>query len=162
MKKRLLLTFLASTASLISAQTYPAPAALETSAGYCLNGSRLRLGAGTYGTAGSTYHSEIADFSTVTANGAAGGGPAYLPVQGRNGLTYEYGYTDTNGNGANSQVLNSGSSTALSWLLSKAIDRAGNNFVINHTLLTGTTVPSTILRTPTGASASSYRYTMQF
>jgi hypothetical protein len=121
------------------AQTYaqdstPAPVALATSGGYCLNGSRLRLTAGTYGTAGSTYHTEIADFSNVTANGAAGSGPAYFTVQGRNGLAYEYGYTDTNGNGANSQVLASGSSTALSWLLSKVIDRAGNNSVINYTL----------------------------
>ncbi len=88
--------------------------------------------------------------------------PAYFTVQGRDGLTYQYGYTDANGNGAHSQVLASGTSTASMWLLSKVIDRAGNNLVVNYTLLTGTAVPSTILWTPTSAGAASYAYTMQF
>ncbi len=43
--------------------------------GYCLNGNRLRLTSGSYGVAGSTYQTEIADFSNVTMNGAAGNGP---------------------------------------------------------------------------------------
>jgi len=142
--------------------TTPAAVALAVSDGYCLNGNRLRLTNGAYGTAGSTYQTEVADFSNVTANGTAGNGPAYFTVQGRDGLTYEYGYTDSNGNGANSQVLASGTSTADFWLLSKVIDRAGNNYVINYTMLTGTAVPNTILWTPTSAGASTYTYTMQF
>jgi hypothetical protein len=142
--------------------TTPAPVALATSDGYCLNGNRLRLTSGTYGAAGSTYQTEIADFSNVTANGAAGNGPAYFTVQRRDGLVYQYGFTDSNGNGAGSQVLASGSTTADAWLLSKVIDRAGNNFVVNYTTLTGTAVPNTILWTPTSAGASTYTYTMQF
>jgi RHS repeat-associated protein len=142
--------------------TTPAAVALTTSDGYCLNGNRLRLTGGSYGAAGSTYQTEIADFSNITANGTAGNGPAYFSVQGRDGLTYQYGYTDANGNGANSQVLASGTATANYWLLSKVIDRAGNNFVVNYTLLTGTAVPSTILWTPTSAGASSYTYTIKF
>lgn len=148
-------------------QTYaqngtPAPVALAVSDGYCLNGNLLRLTAGTYGTAGSTYQTEIADFSNVTANGTAGNGPASFTVQGRDGLTYEYGYTDTNGNGAGSQVLATGTSTASEWLLSKVIDRTGNNYVINYTTEQGTAVPNTILWTPTSAGASTYTYKMQF
>ncbi len=132
--------------------------------GYCINGNRLRLTSGTYGTAGSTYQTEIADFSNIIANGTAGNGPANFAVQARNGLTYYYGFTDTNGNGANSQVLANG--TASQWLLSKVIDRAGNNYVINYTTVNGavvgTAVPSTIYWTPTSAGASSYSYKMQF
>jgi len=129
---------------------------------YCLDGKRLRLTSGTYGTAGSTYQTEVADFSNITANGTAGNGPAYFTVQGRDGLTYEYGYTDSNGNGANSQVLATGTSTALTWLLSKVVDRAGNNYVINYKKLSGTAVPDTILWTPTASGGSTYTYTMTF
>ena len=142
--------------------TAPAPVALVVSDGYCLNGKRLRLTSGTYGTDGSTYQTEIADFSNITAHGTAGNGPAYFTVQGRNGNTYQYGFTDTNGNGAGSQVLAAPTSTASAWLLSKAIDRAGNNFVINYTTLTGTAVPANILWTPTSAGASTYTYEMMF
>lgn len=142
--------------------TTPAPVALAASDGYCLNGNRLRLTSGTYGTTGSTYQTEIADFSNVTANGTAGNGPQYFTVQGRDGLTYQYGYTDSNGNGANSAVLASGASTVSQWLLSKVSDRAGNNYVINYTTLTGTAVPNTILWTPTSEGAATYAYTVQF
>ena len=142
--------------------TTPAPVALGTADGYCLNGNRLRLYSGTYGVAGSTYQTEIADFSLVTANGTAGNGPATFTVQGKNGLTYQYGLTDTNGNGANSAVLATGTSTVDFWLLSKVIDRNGNNYVINYLTQTGSAVPDTMLWTPTGAGASTYVYTMKF
>jgi RHS repeat-associated protein len=142
--------------------TVPVPVALVATDGYCINGNRLRLVTGTYGTAGSTYQTEIADFSNITAVNTAGNGPSYFTVQGKDGLTYEYGYLDANGNGANSQVLATGSTTASEWLLSKIIDRAGNNLVINYTLLTGAAVPNTILWTPTSEGASTYLYTLQF
>src|SRR4029077_12946099 len=67
---------------------------------FCLDGKRLRItsssGLGAYGQDGSTYQTEIADFSNVTAHGVTGNGPAYFTVQGRDGLAYEYG------NGGNS------------------------------------------------------------
>jgi RHS repeat-associated protein len=142
--------------------TTPAAVALLVTDGYCLNGKRLRLTSGTYGTDSSTYQTEIADFSNITAHGVAGNGPAYFTVQGRDGNTYQYGFTDTNGNGANSQVLASGTTTALTWLLSKVADRAGNNYVINYTALTGTVVPDYILWTPTSAGAPTYTYKLLF
>src|SRR5580658_1683809 len=83
----------------VAQDTTPAPVDLVTTDGYCINGSRLRLTSGTYGTAGSVYQTEIADFSQITANGTAGNGPEYFTVQARNGLTYYYGFKDTNGNG---------------------------------------------------------------
>jgi RHS repeat-associated protein len=144
---------------------------------FCINGNRMRVISGTYGAAGSTYQTEIADFSLITANGTAGNGPASFTVKGRNGLIYQYGLVDANSNGANSQVLAAGSTTALAWLLSKVSDRAGNNYVINYlpqncsspatcgtlaTALAGTSVPDTILWTPTSAGAPTYTYTMKF
>jgi RHS repeat-associated protein len=147
----------------VAQDTTAAPVALATTDGYCINGNRLRLtSTGNYGEAGSTYQTEIADFSLITAVGTAGSGPASFTVQGRNGLTYYYGTTA----GMNSQVLAAGSSTALTWLLSQVVDRAGNNYVINYTTLSGTligtAVPSTINWTPASAGSSSYNYTMQF
>lgn len=50
----------------------PAPVALVTGDGYCMDGQRLRLTGGTYGTAGSTYQTEVANFVNVTAYGTAG------------------------------------------------------------------------------------------
>ncbi|HEX3912076.1 MAG TPA: FG-GAP-like repeat-containing protein [Steroidobacteraceae bacterium] len=143
--------------------TTPANVGLVVADGYCLNGNRLRLTSapGTYGTPGSTYQTEIADFSNITANSTAGSGPASFTVQGRDGLIYQYGFIDTNGNGANSQVLAIGTATASTWLLSKVSDRSGNNFVINYTTLSGTAVPSTILWTPATPGSSSYEYQMQ-
>jgi len=163
----------------VAQDTTPAPVQLVASDGYCINGNRLRLTGGAYGTAGSTYQTEIADFSQITAvgNTTSGGvntGPASFTVQGRNGLTYYYGLTDSNGNGANSQALAWGNSTALSWFLSKIVDRSGNNLVIDYLpqagpsptpptiALSGTTVPAKILWTPVTAGSSSYTYTMQF
>jgi len=100
----------------------------------------------------------------ITAHSSAGNGPAYFTVQGKDGLTYQYGFTDANGNGANSQVIASGSSpaTASIWYLSKVIDRSGNNYVINYTAVTGDAVPSVIKWTPASAGASTYNYSMQF
>ncbi len=52
---------------------------------YCLRGNRLRRMSGIYGAVGSTYQTEIEEFSKVTAFGVAGSGPAYFTVQGKNG-----------------------------------------------------------------------------
>jgi RHS repeat-associated protein len=146
-----------------AAQDYmPDPVQLVTGDGYCINGSRLRLTSGTAGIAGSVYQTEIADFSQITANGTAGNGPAYFTVRAKSGLTYYYGFVDSNGNGANSQALAHGTSTALSWFLSKVVDRAGNNYVINYTAQTGTAVPYDILWTPISVGASNYAYKMLF
>lgn len=148
----------------------PAAISLSTNDGYCLNGQRLRLTGGTYGQAGSTYETEVANFENVTAHGTAGNGPAYFTVKAPNGVTYEYG---NNNDGANSQVL--ASATALEWMLDKVTDPAGNTMTIAYcpanaaqgsncpsSGLQGTTVPATISWTPTSHGASAYSYTMEF
>jgi RHS repeat-associated protein len=129
---------------------------LATTDALCLDGQRLQLTGGTQDTSGSTYQTEIATFQNVTAYGSAGNGPAYFIVQAPNGVKYEYGNTTS------SQVLATGSSTALSWFLDKVTDPAGNTMTISYNAATGTAVPATISWTPTSAGATSYAYTMTF
>jgi hypothetical protein len=73
----------------------PAPVTLTYNDVFCLDGKRLRLTSSeqlnTYGQDGTTYQTEVADFSNVTAHSAAGNGPAYFTVRRKDGLTYEYG-----------------------------------------------------------------------
>ena len=133
-----------------------APISLSTTDGLCMDGKRLRLTSGTQGAAGSTYQTEIADFSNVTAIGAAGNGPASFSVQALNGWTYEYG------NGGNSQVLATGTPNASQWMLDQVTDRAGNTMTVIYTTATGAVVPNKISWTPTGHGATSYNYTMVF
>ena len=144
-------------------QTYaqdgvPGSVTLTTRDVFCMDGKRLRLTAGTYGVAGSTYQTEVADFSNVTAYGAAGNGPAYFVVQGRDGRSYTYG------NGGNSQVPAYGTSTAVSWQLNEVSDPAGNTMTIAYSTsnASGAVVPSAISWTPTAHGANTYAYTMTF
>ena len=133
-----------------------APVTLQSSDGYCLDGQRLRLTAGTYGAAGSTYQTEIANFANVTMNGTAGNGPAYFVVQQPNGVKYYYG------NSASSQVIATGTSTAWKWLLNEVVDPAGNTMTITYTATTGDAVPWIISWTPSSHGSSTYNYTMTF
>lgn len=134
----------------------PAPVALVTGDGYCMDGQRLRLTGGTYGEAGSTYQTEVANFVNVTAYSSAGNGPGYFIAKDRNGRSYTYG------DGGNSQVLATGSATAVSWMLNQVSDPAGNTMTIAYNTATGTAVPATISWTPTSHGASTYAYTMTF
>lgn len=130
---------------------------LQTSDGYCLDGQRLRLVSGTYGAAGSTYRTEIASFLQATAEGSAGNGPSYWEVQGKDGLTYEYG------NGGNAQETNGGT-TPDEWWLDKVTDRSGNTMSVTYTTLYGgdAVVPHTISWTPSSHGSTQYDYTMTF
>lgn len=87
---------------------------------FCLNGNKLRLVSGSYGVAGSEYRTEIETFSRIKAYGSAGNGPGYFIVDGKDGLTYEFGRTP------DSQVQAGGQQTARSWALNKVRDRDFN------------------------------------
>ncbi len=138
-----------------------APVALATSDGYCMDGQRLRLTAGTYGTASSTYQTEIANFVNVEAYGSAGNGPAYWQATDRNGWQYTYGGGGTT---SNAEVLASGSTTADSWQLNEVKDPSGNSMTITYSTsnVTGVVVPHVISWVPASAGSSSYNYTMTF
>ena len=143
-----------------------APITLTTSDALCLDGKRLRATSGftPYCAGGTTYQTEVADFSNITACGTAGNGPSYFVVQGRDGSISQYG------NGGYSQVLASGTSTAVAvaWMLNQVSDPAGNTMAISYqaanqdTNLQGMTVPAAISWTPTSYGADTYVYSMQF
>jgi RHS repeat-associated protein len=130
---------------------------------YALDGNLLRLtSSGDYGQAGSTYQTEIADFSQVTAHGSTVSGPEYWTAQLKNGLTYEYGNT------ASSQIAspNGVSGDIREWLLDKVSDVYGNSYTISYgpgaSGSSGIAVPTTISWTPQSQGGSSYNYTVTF
>jgi hypothetical protein len=104
-----------------------AAVALDAADRFCLDGQRLRLAAGTYGQPGSEYRTEVETFARVTANGAAGAGPASFRVERRDGLVYEYGTTD------DSRIESLGSTTPRAWAVSRILDRAGNFIEFRYT-----------------------------
>ncbi len=122
-------------------------ATLAVSDGYCLDGNRLRLTGGTYGTASSTYQTEIETFTRVTALGTAGNGPASWEARGKDGLIYEYG------NSVDSRIETVNSSTARLWAISRIRDRSGNSidFVYTEETVNGSFRPSEILYTANAA-----------
>ena len=138
-----------------------APVALATSDGYCMDGQRLRLTGGTYGTAGSSYQTEVANFVNVTAYGSAGNGPAYWQATDRNGWHYTYGQGGTT---SNAQVLATGSTTADSWQLNEVKDPNGNTMTITYSTsnVAGLVVPHVISWVPESSGSSSYNFTMTF
>jgi hypothetical protein len=138
----------------------PAPVTLTQSDRFCLDGNKLRLTSSeslsTYGEANTTYETELADFSRVTASSSeTGNGPSYFTVQGKDGLTYEYGKA------TNAQILAPGNATPYIWALDKVTDRAGNYMSYTYTQSSGSFVISSIEYTaPTGSTT--FLYQVQF
>ena len=132
---------------------------LTSSDRFCLDGNRLRTTNGsTYGAAGATYQTEIANFSNVVSNGTAGTGPAWFKVQGKNGLTYEYGNT------TDSAILAAGTTSVRVWALNAVRDRNGNAMTFTYTNDTsnGSYRPASIQYTYTGSSGSNNGYSVTF
>ncbi|MBU1620290.1 MAG: VCBS repeat-containing protein, partial [Gammaproteobacteria bacterium] len=99
--------------------------------GYCLDGQRLILTAGTYGAAGSTYRLEIDDFSVITAirQDTSGSGPQGFEVQTKAKETMYFGNTDFSTSDADAFVEPGGKaagSVASSWALKGIKDGYGN------------------------------------
>ena len=128
---------------------------LSMSDRYCIGGNRLRVASGTYGSAGSVYYTEFADYSRISAYGTAGNGPEYFIVEAKNGLKYEYGNT------SDSRVI-PGGSTVWRWMLNKVSDRNGNKYVVTYTNTGGFAVPNVISWTPTSLGAGTYKYEAKF
>jgi RHS repeat-associated protein len=149
----------------VAQDTIPSNVTLTYADAFCLDGQRLRLtsggGLGTYGQAGTTYDTEQATFSLVTAVGASGNGPQSFEVKGKNGLIYEFGNT------ADSRITSSTSvPTAYMWLVNKVRDRFGNSYIVTYGTgasgSAGIGVPMTISYSPTTAGGSTYINTITF
>ena len=84
---------------------------------FCLNGQRLMLFSGTYGSAESTYKTEIDSYVLVTAKGGSAGNPGYFEVEAKDGSKSTYGgTTDSRLSGANT----------MNWSISRFEDNMGN------------------------------------
>ena len=106
---------------------------------YYIDGNRLIIKTGTYGTAGSTYDNEITTFADITASGSQGFGPQSFVVIDKNGTTTEYGNP-----AYNAQLTGVGDNTPLAWLINRVTDEFGNYMTFNYTQLNGETVISSI------------------
>jgi RHS repeat-associated protein len=151
---------IARCAATIAQDGQAGPIKLESTDAYCLNGNRLRLTSGTHSADGSTYQTELADFSLITAQGAAGNGPESFVVKAKSGLYYTYGAT------ADSRVLAAGQATAHTWYLNEIRDRSGNKIAFTYKLpdatTVGTTHPVKIEWAAASLGSDSYVYSMEF
>lgn len=142
------------------------PVMLYPTDGYCLDGNRLRLQAGTYGQSGSVWATEIADFSRITASGyqSAGtlgfGGPESWTVERKDGTRWTYGAT------TNARVAVGDYNIARMWLLNQIEDRVGNKVVFTYesqdSTTIGTTHPTKVEWTQTTHSSGTFVYSMEF
>lgn len=101
---------------------------------YAINGNRLFALNGVYGQNGTTYYTEIEDFSTITSYGLSGNGPAYFVVKDKSGRIYEYG------NSSDAKLQGIGDANVLSWFLTKVTDEYGNYMTYSYKNQNGETV----------------------
>ena len=87
---------------------------------YSIDGNRLIVTTGTYGSASSIYGTEVESFMQITAKGTQGNGPEWFEVKTKEGLIIEFGRT--------SDSKLTGGSTAIFWRANKVTD-SNNNFM---------------------------------
>src|SRR6266403_754181 len=100
----------------------------------CMDGQRLTVVNGTYGSSGAEYRTERDSFSKVVSNGSAGtapanSNPAYFIVKSKSGLTMEYGNT------TDSRIEAQGRTDGAvrTWALDRVSDTSGNYMTITYT-----------------------------
>ncbi|GLS25646.1 SpvB/TcaC N-terminal domain-containing protein [Marinibactrum halimedae] len=87
---------------------------------FCFNGQRLVLtGGDSYGAVGSTYRTEIDNFSVIKAVAGTAGHPQYFEVHAKDGSISYYGNT------ADSRITRS-NGQALTWAINRFKDNVGN------------------------------------
>lgn len=102
---------------------------------FALNGSRLITVSGNTGYAGSTYSSELENYSLITAMSNQGNGPEHFVVKEKNGMTIKFGESiDSKLVGVN------GDNTILAWLVSSITDEFGNYMLFHYKNLSGEVV----------------------
>lgn len=90
----------------------------------CLDGQRLILVSGTYGSSGAIYRTEQDTFARVTQAGAINGSSTWFKVELKNGMMREYGHS------ADSRHIDSGVAYIKSWALTREKDSTANNTIV--------------------------------
>ena len=93
---------------------------------FCMDGSRLILSDGTYGSNNSVYHKEIENWTEVIAHGKCGTGPCYFTATTKDGSKIEYGNT------TDSAVKVTGKETIRIWAVNKTADRNTNYVTVKY------------------------------
>jgi hypothetical protein len=98
---------------------------------FCLDGQRLMLIEGEYGTPNSVYRLEIDDFSRVTALGGSDidAGPAAFRVERKDGSVATYGAIDSSADGRNGRVTvtnDLAQRVVFAWPQTRFADSSGN------------------------------------
>lgn len=100
---------------------------------FCLNGSKLVLVSGTYGSPNSVYKTEIDSFVKVVAVGGSAGHPDYFTVEAKDGSKSWYGGSgDSNSELAAYSGTSKQTNRVLSWGLSRFEDSVGNQIVYSY------------------------------
>jgi RHS repeat-associated protein len=148
----------ASTGGTATTVGSPAGVTLSTNDDLCLDGNRLRRLSGAQGMGGSTYMTELADFSLITANGSSGSPLTSFTLQGKDGKYYEYGNT------ADSKITASGGlSIPYVWGIDKVSDRQSNSMAYAYISGATTLTLSNIQYTATpGSATSGFKYQVSF
>ena len=105
----------------------PLPITFSDTDRFCLDGQRLLVVSGAYGSPGSVYKTEIDSFVTVTGVGGTPGHPDYWEVERKDGSVSRYG--NVGSNSSESKVLNldgTVSSMVMVWALDSFQDSVGN------------------------------------
>lgn len=92
----------------------------------CLDGQRLMVTSGTYGSSGAQYRTELDSFVRVKQTGSINGISTAFTVEYNSGLVKHYGISD----GYGAEVVPSGQSNTLSWMINKEEKNAGNNTIV--------------------------------
>jgi RHS repeat-associated protein len=98
----------------------------------CLDGQRLVLTGGVYGTSGATYGTELESFARVTQlGGDLTSTTSYFKVERKSGEIAYYGNTGTAASAA--RVVPGGVSVPLTWMVARVEDRVGNAMHYSYT-----------------------------
>jgi hypothetical protein len=125
---------------------------------FCLDGQRLVLVSGTYGSDGAVYRTELESFSKIVSYGTAGSGPAWFKVWTKAGVTFEYGNT------ADSRIEAQGTASVRAWAINKTSDAKGNYlaFSYNEDAVNGDFSPSRIDYSGNAAAGLAPAQSVQF
>lgn len=109
----------------------------------CLDGRRLIVIAGAYGTDGAEYRFEQDDFSRLVAKGAMGSSGSWFELTQRDGTIRQYGAS------SDSRIEAQGTSTIAAWALYRTINTSGNYLEWRYTKYsdTGDWYPASLLYT---------------
>ncbi len=101
------------------------PVEMDARDRFTLDGSRLILKTGTYGSDGATYGKETEDFATITSKGTQGNGPEWFEVTTKEGVIMHYGSSPD-------ARLSGQYATVLTWALKKIIYPDGNYILFQY------------------------------